>query len=58
MKIFIVLLLLLGAILGFGSNKIAPLLFKGREIREHHCVIIKSIGFLIVVVAAIITFIN
>ena len=58
MKIFIIILLAIGAFLGFGSEKIAPVVFKNKEINEQHIVIIKSAGLVLVVIAAIITFIN
>lgn len=58
MKIFIIILLAIGAFLGFGSEKIARVVFKNKEINEQHIVIIKSVGLVLVVVAAIITFIN
>ncbi len=58
MKIFVIILLAIGAFLGFGSAKIAPVVFKNKEINEQHIVIIKSVGLVLVVIAAIITFIN
>lgn len=58
MKIFVVILLAIGACLGFGSAKIAPVVFKGKEINEQHIVVIKSVGLVLVLIAAVITFIN
>ncbi len=58
MKIFIVILLAIGAFLGFGSAKIAPVVFKDKEINEQHIVVIKSVGLVLVLIAAVITFIN
>lgn len=58
MKIFVIVLLAIGAFLGFGAAKIAPFVIKGKEINEQHIVLIKSAGLALVVIAAIITFIN
>lgn len=58
MKIFVVILLVIGAFLGFGSAKIAPVVFKDKEINEQHIVVIKSVGLVLVLIAAVITFIN
>lgn len=54
-KIIVIVMILLGAFIAFGSNRIAPLVLK-READEKDTVIIKSIGFVIVIIAAIITF--
>ena len=54
-KIIVLILLLLGAIIAFGSSKIAPIILK-RDTDEKDIVIIKSIGFVLVIIAAIITF--
>ena len=54
-KIIVLILLLLGAVIAFGSSKIAPIILK-RDTDEKDIVIIKSIGFVLVIIAAIITF--
>ena len=57
MKIIVLIMLLAGAIIAFGSSKIAPFVLK-REPDERDIVIIKSIGFVLVIVAAVITFLT
>lgn len=55
-KIIVVIMLLLGAVIAFGSSKIAPLVLK-REPDEKDIVAVKSVGLGIVIIAAVITFI-
>lgn len=54
-KVVVVIMLLLGAVIAFGSSKIAPLVLK-REPDEKDIVAVKSIGFVVVIIAAVITF--
>lgn len=58
MKILIAILLVLGCLLCFGSEKIAPRVFGKVEITDQEKVIIKTAGLLLVVIAAVITFTN
>lgn len=55
-NIVIIVLLLLGAVIAFGSSKLAPLIFR-REIDDKDIVMIKSTGLAIVIIAAILTFV-
>ena len=57
MEIIVLIMLLAGAVIAFGSSKIAPLVLK-REPDERDIVIIKSIGFVLVIAAAVITFLT
>ena len=57
MKIIVLIMLLAGAVIAFGSSKIAPFVLK-REPDERDIVIIKSIGFVLVIAAAVITFLT
>ena len=55
-NIIIIAFLLLGAIIAFGSSKLAPVIFK-REPDDKDIVMVKSVGFVIVIIAAILTFV-
>jgi len=56
MKILVALLLLIGAIIAYGSKSIASRILQGkREPNDADTVYIKLIGYVIVLVAAIIT---
>ena len=57
MKILVLILLVLGGGVAFGSSKIAPKVFRTEEPDDVQIVIVKSVGFVIAVVAAVIAFV-
>ncbi|MBQ7900784.1 MAG: hypothetical protein IJ365_02315 [Clostridia bacterium] len=57
MKILVVVLLIIGAAIAFGSSKIAPLVFKKEQPSDGELVAVKSVGFVIALVAAVIAFV-
>ena len=54
MKVFIVVLLIVGAVLCFGAKKIAENVLKKTD--EKTYILIKLAGFIVVLVSALITF--
>ncbi len=59
MKVLTILLLIVGAILSYGSKKIASKILQGkREPNDADIVYVKLIGYAIVLVAAIITILS
>ena len=57
MKIHVIILLALGGAIAYGSSKIAPVVFRTEEPDDAQIVIVKSVGFVLAVVAAVITFV-
>ena len=58
MKILVIILLILGGVIAYGSSKIAPVVFRTDEPDDSQLVIVKLIGFVIAVIAAVVAFIN
>ena len=57
MKILVVILLIIGAVVTFSSAKISQLVFK-QNADDNKKVAVKLIGLVIVVIAAVIAFLN
>ncbi len=58
MKILSIILLILGALVTFLGPKIAKNIYKGEQLDDNKKVAVKSIGLVIVVIAAMIAFLN
>lgn len=54
-KVLVLLLIVAGAAISFGAKKIAPAILK-REPEDKDIVLVKSVGLVLVFVAAVITF--
>ena len=57
MKILVVIIMFIGAVICFGASKIAPLIFSG-ENADRDIVIVKTAGLVLVIIAALIAFLN
>ena len=57
MKVFVVILLIIGAAIAFGSSRIAPIVFKKEQPSEGELVAVKSVGFVIALAAAVLAFV-
>lgn len=57
MKILVIILLALGGVIAYGSSKIAPVVFRAEEPNDGQIVIVKSVGFVLAVAAAVIAFV-
>ena len=57
MKILVIILLALGGVIAYGSSKIAPFVFRTEEPDDVQIVIVKSAGFVLAVIAAVIAFV-
>ena len=57
MKILVIILLAVGAGIAFCSSKIAPIIFRTEEPNDGQMVAVKSVGFVIAVVAAVVAFV-
>lgn len=54
-KVLVLILIIAGAVIAFGAQKIAPAILK-REPDDKDIVLVKAAGFVLVFVAAVITF--
>ena len=57
MKILVIILLALGGAIAYGSSKVAPFVFRTEEPNDGQIVIVKSVGFVLAVIAAVIAFV-